>query len=72
MANNQNTYSKDGVAVSAPTKFSQLPLERQLLASQVLADHLLATNSVGASISRDVLVQRCHALLLVAPDSALE
>lgn len=72
MNKNSNTSPKDGDSVATATKFSQLPVERQMLASQALADHLLATNTINQSISRDVLVQRCHALLLIAPDSAFD
>jgi hypothetical protein len=54
------------------SKFSELPLERQLSASAAFADHLLATESVPATVSRDELIAGCHELLLLMPDKAFD
>ncbi len=53
-------------------EFSALPLERQLAASAAFADHLMATRSVDANISRDTLIAACHELLLVMPREAFD
>lgn len=53
-------------------KFSELALERQLLASAFFADHLMATNSVVTTVSRDELITLCHQTLLMLPDEAFD
>ena len=60
-------------AAAAPRpKFSELPRERQLLASAAFADHLLATQSIEATVSRDELIAKCHELLLLLPDATFD
>jgi cytochrome P450 len=50
--------------------FAKIPLARQLAASEAMADHLMATDSVDPEISRNEIVEQCHTLLLALPDSA--
>ena len=65
-----SSFSK---ATAAPRpKFSELPLERQLLASAAFADHLLATQSIDTTVSRDELIAKCHELLLLLPDETFD
>jgi|GEM_PF-2946286 len=61
---------RDDFSPSQKHTFAKIPLARQLAASEAMADHLMATNSVDPEISRREIVKQCHTLLLALPDSA--
>ncbi len=53
-------------------RFSELPLERQLLAATAFADSLMASGVLDASHSRDQWIAKSHEILLSLPDDSFD
>jgi hypothetical protein len=56
----------------ARPRFSELPLERQLLAATAFADSLMASGVLDASQSRDQWIAKSHEILLSLPDELFD
>lgn len=53
-------------------RFSELPLERQLLAATAFTDSLMASGVLDASQSRDQWIAKSHEILLALPDESFD